>query len=42
MTLTPTLLRSLAATVTATSHVTIHKIKILNDGDKHGRGELYF
>jgi hypothetical protein len=29
-------------TVPASVLVTIHKIKVLSDGDKHGKGELYF
>jgi hypothetical protein len=29
-------------TVSATVLVTLHKIRVLNDGDKIGRGELYF
>jgi hypothetical protein len=29
-------------TVSATATITLHKIKVLNDGDKVGKGELYF
>ncbi len=29
-------------TVSATATVTLHKIKVLNDGDKVGKGELFF
>jgi hypothetical protein len=29
-------------TVSASALVTIHKLKVLNDGDKWGKGELYF
>lgn len=29
-------------TVSATAVVTLHKIKVLNDGDKRSKGELYF